>query len=606
MDEAAARKRASINEARRQRRKPRGQGLRKRTGCATCKRRHLRCDEATPECGQCVKSKQTCVYANSNSKSRSPIPAVAVEPPPTDQDGNDEEDTQRSSPSSQAVVENHQGTNNSEVTPGSTTLSNISNQPCLPEAVNCTYIPEIPPDAALSRWLGLLANDAVSGDPSIGFLRGMPTSPDAATHSQQSPSFGDNIAFDTLGQQYSFPIEIAHRPPGGSVVNEEAPSNPWLDSRPNELSNFESALFHNFVTEVSSWIDLHDPCNHFALVVPHLAMRDSGLMNAILALSSRQLSISHNATPEEQDSKIGIQYYYKTLHYLQKAMYIEEYTTSLELLATALIVSMYEMLDDSGTGSGWERHLKGVFWIQRSKLIQGETGGLRSAVWWAWLRQDIWAGFRERRRTLSLWTPTKSYTTMTSFEKAARVVWIFAKAVDYCSADAMKDGVNNVKLRLDSAEKITAMLDEWRDNLSDEFTPLPYHKQRQQQHSIDGFDPIWIHPPSFAVSMQLNYAARILVLLHKPSLGGATDYMEQQKVLTAYSTIICQLAIPLTDAASSVMSSQCLYIAGLCIQDTKHREAVVGLIDGCHRRVGWPRVSLSVDLREQWAKTGGS
>jgi hypothetical protein len=111
-------------------------------------------------------------------------------------------------------------------------------------------------------------------------------------------------------------------------------------------------------------------------------MHDAGLMNAVLALSARHLSLSPNATDEQRDRNIGLQYYYQTLHYLQKAMQYDSYTTSLELLATALIVSTYEMLDDFG--SGWERHLKGVFWIQRSQVIQGESGGLKAAVWWAW------------------------------------------------------------------------------------------------------------------------------------------------------------------------------------------------------------------------------
>lgn len=57
------------------------------------------------------------------------------------------------------------------------------------------------------------------------------------------------------------------------------------------------------------------------------------------------------------------------------------YKNSLELLATVLVVSTYEMIDGAGQGN-WERHLKGVFWIQRSRDINGESGGLQQAVWW--------------------------------------------------------------------------------------------------------------------------------------------------------------------------------------------------------------------------------
>lgn len=217
-------------------------------------------------------------------------------------------------------------------------------------------------------------------------------------------------------------------------------------------------------------------------------------MSAILALSSRQLSIKPDASDHMRDRSIGLQYYHNTLSYLQQAMSFDAYTVSLELLATALIVSMYEMLEDSDSGSGWGRHLKGVFWIQRSQLIQGETGGLRSAVWWAWLRQDIWAAFREGRKTLSFWTPTKSYPTMTCHEKAARVVWIFAKAVDYCSDEEVAAGRDNTQTRVERADAIFDMLNEWERNLSDEFVPLP---TAVDPTLPDNFQPLWVHPPEF-------------------------------------------------------------------------------------------------------------
>lgn len=120
--------------------------------------------------------------------------------------------------------------------------------------------------------------------------------------------------------------------------------------------------------------------------------------------------------------------------------------------------------------------------------------------------------------------------------------------------------------------------------------------------------------------MQLHCAARILILLHKPSLKGMREYMAQQKLLAKAVDTVCGIALTLTDAASSLMSSQCLYIgkskfcldmlqilkvmiAGLCIQDLRQREAVISLIDGCHRKTGWPTRSLSNDLREEWQRS---
>jgi len=35
---------------------------RTRTGCRTCRERHLKCDERRPDCGQCIKGKRSCSY----------------------------------------------------------------------------------------------------------------------------------------------------------------------------------------------------------------------------------------------------------------------------------------------------------------------------------------------------------------------------------------------------------------------------------------------------------------------------------------------------------------------------------------------------------------
>ncbi|OTA60464.1 hypothetical protein K449DRAFT_415252 [Hypoxylon sp. EC38] len=569
MDEAA-RRLAAQNEARRRKRKSRGRGLRRTTGCLTCKRRHLRCDEVTPECRNCVKSRQTCLYAappppspaeNSNGNHRSPNP----EPEPS------------RVPSLDLTVETYH--------PPELISPSLS----IAAAAAASYRPaSIPPDTAFYGWFGLLADDAAAA---------------ADEDTDALPRFQEltnGLSLEELRERYSIQngaVSCSSEP----STSQDIVRGSWHGSRPTELSPSEVALFDNFVNQVSLWIDLYDPSRCFSVLVPHLAMRDAGLMNAILALSSRQLSISPRANEFERDRRIGLQYYHDTLRYLHQAMSVDAYTTSVELLATVLIVSMYEMLDDSG--NGWERHLKDVFWIQRSQLIHGETGGLGSAVWWAWLRQDVWAAFRERRKTLSFWKPTKAYTMLSSSEKAARIVWIFAKAVDYCSKDAVAEGQEDIKARLERADTIFEMLKEWEDNLPVEFTPLPTVPKLGPS---DCFEPLWIHPPAFGISMQLFRSAQILILLHKPSLGGIRGYAEQQRLMEAAASIVCRIAMTLTDAASSLMSSQCLYIAGLSIQNPQQRENVVRLIDGCHSKTGWPRASLSGDLKQDWAKLDSS
>jgi hypothetical protein len=228
-------------------------------------------------------------------------------------------------------------------------------------------------------------------------------------------------------------------------------------------------------------------------------MRNIGLMKAILALSARHISLNPGIIPEQtHDRNDALQYYNETLHYLSKAMQYDTYKTSLELLATALIVSTYEMLD--GSGKDWERHLQGVFWIQRSQVIHGDSKGLKQAVWWAWLQQDVWAAFREKRKTFTFWKPTRRFDDMNPYELAARSVYVIAKVVNYCSREETE--AEDISLRIERADQLQAMLDEWELYLTTEFTMLPFKTGEEEEEEEEAFEPIWIHPPAFGECIQ--------------------------------------------------------------------------------------------------------
>jgi len=146
------------------------------------------------------------------------------------------------------------------------------------------------------------------------------------------------------------------------------------------------------------------------------------------------------------------------------------------------------MLDE--LDGNWQRHLRGVLWIQRSQDVNGGSGGIRQAVLWAWLRQDIWAAFRERRKCLSFWKHVKDYPELDQHELANSATCLFSQADNYC---AEPDNVIGLALqkRIDAADELLARLDRWKSFLSDQFTPLPTPQTSSE------FQPLWIHPPKF-------------------------------------------------------------------------------------------------------------
>jgi hypothetical protein len=131
----------------------------------------------------------------------------------------------------------------------------------------------------------------------------------------------------------------------------------------------------------------------------------------------------------------------------------------------------------------------GVFWIQRSQFNHGECGGLKQAIWWAWLRQDIWAAFRGRRAILSYYTLRKDCAELDRWELVNRVVWLLGQCISFGSDTEVEAGRTNVQQRIHRAAFLSTKLDEWWIY----FTP---YRSELPVESPEGsaFKPIWINP----------------------------------------------------------------------------------------------------------------
>ncbi|KAJ6142339.1 hypothetical protein N7497_011438 [Penicillium chrysogenum] len=567
-------------------RKSRGRGLRTTNGCITCRKRHLKCDEVKPICGACAKNNKICEFATSV---RSPWRRT-----------NEHQAQLRQTPPLSELRE--------AIVPGwhsSTVDSDLSQPPQLDQLTgsqpdsNQSLVALT--DASLSpsnssfaaiRWFGLLANDAAKDSSQVstidnswvnqGFSLQGHSNPDGQT--QLSSLQCATLVLDAPSSIYASDDPTHAGASDGNTLGDE---QIWQSREQIELLPGEETLFEHFVTRVSPWIDLFDHTSQFSTFVAHLAIYNAGLMNAILALAYRHLALNphlsdHNV-PNKQEA--ALQYYYQTLHYVQKAMQYSGYKRSLELLATTLIISAYEMLDNST--KDWERHLEGVFLIQRSQTIHGESGGA------AFGRLDIWAAFREKRKTLTFWVPQKPLSELSPHELSRRSIYNTAKVISYC-ADTVTEA--DIGRRVDEANHLRKMLDDWQRHLTIEFSPLPLGSGHQSY-----FRPIWICPPAFAVAVQLFSVSHILLLAHEPSLGGIEQYLRRQSVIKHCVENICGIAVTLKDNPSSIMSSQALYIAGLFAQGHNTREAILELLEACRERSGWPVRSLGEDLQHLWA-----
>ncbi|KAK6836041.1 hypothetical protein PG987_006536 [Apiospora arundinis] len=653
-------------------RKSRSRGLRTRTGCLTCRSRHKKCDENLPVCGPCSIANRDCAYSEEANRSNptaarssrqysqesigpslssSSTTGAALPPLQERRDSNPYQAMMMPEPagSSPHALPPPPPASSAAPRPGPPTpsLMTIAEVYHYAQSPDTVASEQLTADMASNRWLDLLATDAAQADANFSLAPSPAPFEEDSSSSASRPRHPEARPIGTENQPIAGVNEdgTASTPVPTPALVGTFERHAWSLDQDIKLTSEEAYLFSSLRRESQSmgeWISS----------ILMLALRNVGLCKAILALCARHRATSlqagglaaaaaHSSLSESDPSGLAVQYYYETLHYLQIALQYESYTHSEELLATALVISTYEMLDSSK--SNWKRHLKGVFWIQRSQNVNGVSGGLRQSVWWAWLRQDIWAAFRERRRCFSFWRPLVDYPDLSQDDLANRIVYLLSQTVNYCSKT---DGTNSTtsssgdslaQRRAYLGEALLTELERWKMHLGPSFQALPTPSADSQSL----FTPIWIHPPRFAVSMQIYNFIRILITLHRPVVSSGFDgYLKTQRVLHEAVNTICGIAMELRDEGSQIMSAQCLFgdcshpmpgqllslsqnqvdnganflyappllltlletLAGLCVQEEDKRKAILSLIDACESRTGWPMAALRDDLISEWAR----
>ncbi|CAI7664073.1 unnamed protein product [Penicillium manginii] len=670
---------------RRRIRPSRARGLRTRTGCLTCRERRVKCDDGKPTCLRCSKSDRICRYAqnitqdvdqrhaaraenegeparthpDSRENTRSEdiasigdgrannIHAPQAEfPSPSPQQGiiGIAPHPQATCPTPAETVaplhrgdligptrHNHLNEHHGQRLPSFD--STFPESPLSPSQVSLL-------NTSAFEWYDLLARDAISdiqrqnadtsnGDPSwksfeIALSRKQSVAPeDVDSRPEQARNHYEEQQQQTL-------LHSCDDRTGESAPGHHPLSTIWNTATAIELSEIDLSFFRYYIQVVGPILDLFDPGRHLTNVVPHVALRNKGLLKSILAVGAKHMSLSSSnvqdggssgnqyqpnenaptlqtATGLSLDSEtttshMATQYYYETLHYLSQTLLYPAYADSHEILATATMISTYEMFDcDSVPNSGvWEQHLRGSFWIQRSQDNDGESvDGLRRAVWWAWLRQDIWAAFQAGRPTITFWRARKPLETLNSDELATRIVYLCGKCVKYAASDKILPN-QDPRDRIDQGDRLLSALADWYRILPISYQPVTV---ATSPTSNTLFPPIWIHPTNHAGAMQMYHLARTAVLLNQPTMGGLSTYMQREKQLTESVKIVCGIANSCqeNEPAMAFVNVQALFAVGQFVRLPEMREELLNVLDHMLRISGFPSKGLLVArLKKCW------
>ncbi|KAL4791238.1 hypothetical protein BDV19DRAFT_314373 [Aspergillus venezuelensis] len=337
-------------------------------------------------------------------------------------------------------------------------------------------------------------------------------------------------------------------------------------------------------------------------------------MYSCLALGAKQLALKSPADEEGARASVAIGYYQKAVRTVSALLADPSYASNDGILASSIILSTYEMLEPAGESFG--SHLKGIAFFLQAHQANGDAQGIKGAAYWTWYRHEIWAALQTGRRMFleeTYWQPEQleSFSGLSVEDIANRVLFIFGQCISFCNNCIASQEIETDTHRQNQCHRAVALgaaLGRWKNMLPFSMT----YFFAEQPPSADGrcsdFPFMWFIYPQSAIAFQVYHASKILLRLHCPlmpseSPGGdrIQSLISRREIEKSREQIFMVSNAGVPDAWSLV-STQCLYIAGLVTEGVLERHHTLILIENCQQSSGRRTVCLADELRKLWAQ----
>jgi hypothetical protein len=274
-----------------------------RTGCLTCRERHLKCDEAWPHCQNCRKSNREC----KRGVKLNFIDTWCDQPPHIVTLFGTKDWRVEFLDESREIADEYTGGTHvylplTQGVPTALTRDRPRATTAPPQALPSIHgiVPDVTymdPTPAQQLDIGNLF-DVSRQDPMQHHVQ--PTGTNQTHRSSYAPSMHDSTMSAPLNNYTS----MDH-----GVGGEENERREYLDTAE------ETLFLQVFVEEVGVWMDAMDPLKHFSRLLPSHSLSEPMLLHAFLACGARHLTLIN---PAYQDEK-ALHYYDTATSYLLKA-----------------------------------------------------------------------------------------------------------------------------------------------------------------------------------------------------------------------------------------------------------------------------------------------
>ncbi|RMY69020.1 hypothetical protein D0863_06745 [Hortaea werneckii] len=582
-----------------------------RTGCLTCRERHLKCDEGMPHCNNCKKSSRTCKRGV-----RLNFIDTWVDRPPR--------------------LISMQGTHSWKVEfldesrdIASEYMGGLSKYKAL----------EQEPPAALRQQAPPMAFDFATTAPPAPSIPHQPLPPiqgilpepyqepaqtQTQVPSQQSvaQSYETHIKSDP-SQSYAMPPlpQVPHSGSTsdgqynssaagstaghGSVVSyQTAPTEPSDDERRQYLDSQEETLFIQvFVEEVGLWMDSMDSQKHFSRLLPFHSLGEPMLLNAFLACGARHLTLVNPAYTEEK----ALHYYDTATRYLLKELQNPGRDTVV-CATTAVILNVYEIMS--------ERALQRMNHIAGARALIKECGwnarsqGVGSACFWLNVGLEVLSCLHFNWQVA--WDPDDWCLDM-DFSKECwnsreevwthRMLYLVAKVCNFRATIPRQHEPDPDHQQLRTQERyeewarIKGWVDAWNQGVPRTMQPLAFIWPHQTS-SKSAFPEVWLVKRTTIVARLFYHTAQLLLAQVHPYYDRDSPEMLQEQ--RHHSQTICGIAAHVKDRGVASVCIRSLAHAAEVLTDRRQQEEVLAVFEKINKETGWRIGFVYKELREKW------
>ncbi|KAI1748435.1 hypothetical protein F4782DRAFT_542834 [Xylaria castorea] len=618
-----------------------------RTGCLTCRERHLKCDEETPDCRNCRKSNRECkrgVRLNF-------IDLTCREPPHVP---HTEEWTVGFQDESRLVASEYQGGLERYAKLDAQTTALLQGvyfetplqkdtQPMKGTKSQTTAddrpsVPTLPPQGAYYNERGqthpdLLIDAQIHSRKSSGASYGRSISTSNATgYGNLMPgAFGQTEDVDAGfrshrrygGSDVSTAPSIAgvtdagppsaargvrpsHVGIGGDLGNNVmAPPNDRTGEREYLNSPEELHFMQVFVSEVGLWMDSLDKDKHFSRLIPYHALKCPMLLNALLACGVKHLTLTQQYSDEK-----ALFYYDTATTQLLRSLQNPDRNTA-ECAATAVVLNVYEIMSEKPTQR--MSHIAGARALIRECGWNARSMGLGAACFWLNVGMELLSCLAFNWQTA--WDPETWGVNMDfDTEKHAgseeiwvhRIFYIVAKIANFRASiprfqePSPHDEQLRVQTRMAEWNRLKALCDEWDNACPRPMHPLGYVYPSQQQRGPTKslFPNVWLIKRAAVVGRLYYHMALCILAQVNPSASkGSEDSRTTQQ---HHAHQVCGIVAHNKDRGVASVSIRSLALVSEVLTDRAEQQEVVTILERIDRETGWKLADVIAGLKRRW------